>query len=350
MKVSLVTDLHFGARSDNIFFDKFFEEFYKNVFFPKLEEEGISYVFILGDVFDRRKYINFNILKQCKRYFFDELEKRNINVQIIVGNHDVYFKNTNSVNSLDLLLCEYDNIVIHSEPAEISLGEARVLVMPWINSENYSAAMKMLDTSLSPVCFGHFEIAGFQMYKGQPNEHGLSKDVFEKFDLVCSGHFHHRSNVKQIYYLGNPYEITWADHDDPRGFHIFDTQTLALQFVENPYKMFIKVYYDDTKKETHDFNALTSKHVKIIVVNKTDFYSFDHFLENVYKAAPLEVKILEDFEEFEEVAVDDAVDIEDTMSLLGHYVDSVETDMNKDKIKTTLKELYVEALQADKEG
>lgn len=350
MKVALVTDLHFGARSDNVFFDKFFEEFYKNIFFPRLEEEGISYVFILGDVFDRRKYINFNILKQCKRYFFDELEKRKLNVQIIVGNHDVYFKNTNSVNSLDLLLTEYDNIVVHSEPAEIALGEARVLVMPWINSENYSDSMKMLETSLSPVCFGHFEIAGFQMYKGQPNEHGLSKSVFDKFDLVCSGHFHHRSNVNQVHYLGNPYEITWADHDDPRGFHIFDTKTLALQFIENPYKMFIKVYYDDTKKEAYDFNALASKHVKIIVVNKTDFYSFDRFLENVYKAAPLEVKILEDFEEFEDAAVDDSVDIEDTMSLLGHYVDSVETDMNKEKIKTTLKELYVEALQADKEG
>ena len=349
MKMVLVTDLHFGARSDSAFFDKFFERFYRDCFFPRIDEEGIKTVFILGDVFDRRKYINFNILNQCKRYFFDELAKRNLDVHILVGNHDVYFKNVNTVNSIDLLLKEYSNITAYSEPKHVEFDGLQLLAMPWICADNMATSFELLDKSMAPVCFGHFEIAGFQMYRGQANDHGLDKNIFDKFDLVCSGHFHHRSNVKQVHYLGNPYEITWADYDDPRGFHIFDTETLALQFIENPFRMFVKVYYDDTKKQEYDFNSLESKHVKIIVVNKTDFYSFDRFLDGVYKASPLEVKIIEDFDQFEEVAVDEDVNLEDTVSLLGHYVDSVETDMDKDKIKMTLKGLYVEALQADKE-
>lgn len=222
--------------------------------------------------------------------------------------------------------------------------------MPWINSENYSAAMKLLNSTLSPVVFGHFEIAGFQMYRGQPNDHGLDKKLFDKFDLVCSGHFHHRSSEGAITYLGNPYEITWADYDDPRGFHIFDTDTLELQFIENPYRMFHKIYYDDTKEQKIDYDSYTGKHVKVIVVNKTDFYTFDQCLDKLYKVNPLEIKIIEDFEEFEDAKIDDAIDIEDTVSLLGHYVDAIETDMDKAKIKNTLKTLYVEALSVNKDG
>jgi len=350
MKVALVTDLHFGARSDNVFFDKFFEQFYRDCFFPTIDKEEIKTIFILGDVFDRRKYVNFNILKQCKRYFFDEMAKRNIDVRIIVGNHDVYFKNTNMVNSIELLLTEYSNITCYQSPQHVDIDGLQILVVPWICTDNMKESFDAIDQSVAPVCFGHFEIAGFQMYAGQPNDHGLDRKIFDKFDLVCSGHFHHRSSVNQVHYLGNPYEITWADYNDPRGFHIFDTKTLGLQFVENPFKMFVKVYYDDTKKEKYDFTQLNSRHVKIVVVNKTDFYSFDRFLDNVYASTPLEVKILEDFDHFEEATVDEDVNLEDTISLLGHYVDSVETDMNKEKIKTTLKELYIEALTADKDG
>lgn len=349
MQTIILTDLHFGARSDSTHFDKFFETFYRDTFFPYVDSLGISSVVLLGDIFDRRKYINFNILKNCKRYFFDELKKRAIHTTIIAGNHDVYFKNTNDVNSLSLLLCEYDNIEIHTSSSETVLGNTRVLLVPWITNDNYSDALRQINDTSATVCFGHFEIAGFQMYRGQPNDHGLDKAIFDRFNLVCSGHFHHRSSEGPVHYLGNPYEITWADWDDPRGFHIFDTDTLELTFVENPHRMFHKITYDDTKKQKFDYAQYEGKHVKVVVLEKNDFYAFDQFLDSLYKVNPLEVKIIEDFEEFETATVDESVNVEDTVSLLGHYVEAIETDMDKNKIKATLKSLYIEALQADKE-
>lgn len=343
-KVALVTDTHFGARSDSIPFDNFFRKFYDETFFPEIDRRGIKKIFHLGDCFDRRKYINFNTLSSCRDYFFDAAKQRGIEVVMIVGNHDTFFKNTNNVNSPGLLLNDYTNVTAYSGPVEYSVDGTSILLMPWICTDNYNECMNAIKISNSQVLFGHFEIAGFQMYKGHENDEGFDPKLFEKFDLVCSGHFHHRSSKGNISYLGNPYEMTWADYDDARGFHIFDTSTRELEFIENPNHIFTKIYYDDTKDIGYGDEDFADKHIKLIVVNKTDYYKFDQFVDSIYKANPLELKIVEDMSEFEAQALgDEPVDVEDTLTLLSQYVDAIETEADKDKIKTLMKTLYVEA-------
>lgn len=346
MKVALITDTHFGARSDSIPFDNFFRKFYMESFWPKIDELGIKTIFHLGDCFDRRKYINFNTLSSCRDYFFDQAKQRGVQIVMIVGNHDTYFKNTNDVNSPGLLLSDYDNIIAYSGPVEHSIDGLSILMMPWICTDNYNECMEAMKIANSPVMFGHFEIAGFQMYKGHDNDDGFDPKLFSKFDLVCSGHFHHRSQGGNITYLGNPYELTWADFDDPRGFHIFDTWDLTLEFIQNPFNIFCKYYYDDQKEDPASIDTTTfaNQHVKVIVTNKTDFYKFDQFIDRIYKHNPLELKIIEDMSEFEAEAFgDEEVDLEDTLTLLSQYVENLDTDADKDRIKTLMKTLYVEA-------
>lgn len=345
-KIALVTDTHFGARSDSITFDNFFRRFYEEVFFPEIDRRGIRDIVHLGDCFDRRKYINFNTLSSCRNYFFDEVRKRNIELNMIVGNHDTFFKNTNDVNSPRLLLKDYEFNVMDT-PTEVEFKDgSKILMMPWICTDNYNQSMEAIKTTNAQVMFGHLEIAGFQMYKGHENDEGFDAKLFEKFDLVCSGHFHHRSSRGNINYLGNPYEMTWADFEDPRGFHIFDTGTRELQFIQNPFTIFSKIYYDDEKVDTMtiDVSQYANQHLKLIVVNKKDFYKFDQFVERLYKTNPLELKIIEDLSEFESEALGDSnVDLEDTLTLLSQYVDNLDTDADKDRIKNLMKALYVEA-------
>jgi UDP-2,3-diacylglucosamine pyrophosphatase LpxH len=193
-KIALVTDTHFGARSDSIPFDNFFRRFYDETFFPEIDKRGIKTILHLGDCFDRRKYINFNTLSSCRDYFFSAAKQRGIEVVMIVGNHDTFFKNTNAVNSPGLLLNDYDNVTAYSGPIEYGVDGTSILLMPWICTDNYDECMKAIKVSNSQVLFGHFEIAGFQMYKGHENDEGFDPKLFEKFDLVCSGHFHHRSS------------------------------------------------------------------------------------------------------------------------------------------------------------
>lgn len=65
--IALLGDTHFGMRNDSLDFHHLYEKFYTNVFFPKLKENGIKTIVQVGDLFDRRKYINFNTLALCRR-------------------------------------------------------------------------------------------------------------------------------------------------------------------------------------------------------------------------------------------------------------------------------------------
>ena len=349
MKVALVTDTHFGARSDSLAFDAYFAKFYDETFFPYLKEHDIKTVCHLGDIFDRRKYINFNTLRSCKRYFFKQAEDMGIDIHMIPGNHDTYFKNTNDVNSPDLLLGEYNNITLYQEPTEIMLDREKVLYLPWICGENYDRTMAKIKESDAKTCFGHFEFAGYFLLPGMPNLHGMDTDAFSDFDLVVSGHFHHRHSRGNITYMGNPYEITWSDYKDPRGFAIYDTVKRDLEYINNPFRIFHKIYYDDSDFEgsnaisNFDFTSVVGSNVKLIVNKKTDYKKFDDFVDKLYTCNLIDLKIIEDFSEFEDEALGEDIDLEDTMTLLKEYVDVVETDLDKQRIKNLLQSLYVEA-------
>ena len=358
MKIVIITDQHFGARNDSIHFLDYYERFYRDTFFPSLEEHGINTVLILGDTFDRRKYVNFYTLKRAREMFFDKLYNKDIQVHMLVGNHDTYFKNTNEVNSVDLLLQEYTNINVISDPQTIHLKYSDtsfdICMMPWICSENYNNSLAEIQNTSATICMGHFEIQGFAMYRGMPSQEGLSRELFRKFDFTFSGHYHHRSSADGIHYLGNPYELTWQDYNDTRGFHIFDLNTRSLDFIKNPNVMFHKIIYDDkaesiTEITNKDLNKYTNTYVKVVVINKTNPYLFDKFMNNLYNINPVDVTIAEDFTDLTEGVEDDMMDqAEDTLTIINKFVNGIQEEhINNEKLKTVMRELYVEALNQE---
>ena len=348
MNVAIITDQHFGARNDSQAFLDFYEKFYDNTFFPTLEEHEIKTVLILGDTFDRRKYVNFYSLGRAKKMFFDRLAEKDIDVIMIAGNHDTYFKNTNEVNSPELLLKEYKNIQIIDEAVTLDVHGTEICFVPWVCTDNFDHSMQTMKETSAEICMGHFEIAGFAMYRGMQSNEGFSADTFKKFDMVFSGHYHHRSNDSHIYYLGNPYELTWQDYNDPRGFHLFDLNNRSLDFIQNPYTMFSRLEYDDTKAlDDLDALDLQGKYVKLVVVNKTDYYKFDKYVQKLYTKGCAEIKIVEDLSEFNEGEVSSDINLEDTLDVLSNYIDSVQTDADKEKIKTFMRTLYTEAVNIE---
>ena len=355
MKVATITDQHFGARNDSIHFLDFYEKFYNETFFPAIESAGINTLLILGDTFDRRKYVNFYSLQRAKKMFFDKLQDKNIKVFMLVGNHDTYYKNTNIVNSPELLLQNYVNITVISHPHTIHLGENfeySICMLPWICAENYDASMMELHHTESTVCMGHLEIEGFQMYRGSPSQEGLEPKLFDKFDTVFSGHYHHKSSKRNIHYLGNPYELTWQDYGDSRGFHIFDLKTHELKFIKNPNTIFKKLIYDDKVNDIKTISSMDLSHfnlsyVKVVVINKINPYLFDTLMNRLYLNSPIDVTIAEDFTEQEDIQDNDIDQAEDTTTILNKYVDNLTTDLEKDKLKTILRELYVESLNTE---
>ena len=117
--------------------------------FLLLEGEGITTIVDMGDTFDSRKGITFRALDQwAKDNYYDKLKEMGITVHTIVGNHTAYYKNTNDINAVDLLLREYDNVNVYSEATEIKIDGLNVLLVPWINSENEEKTLKIKKSSV----------------------------------------------------------------------------------------------------------------------------------------------------------------------------------------------------------
>jgi DNA repair exonuclease SbcCD nuclease subunit len=353
MKIALITDTHFGARNDNLAFNEYFYKFWEEVFFPYLDKTGIDTVIHLGDVMDRRKFVSYKIAKDFRERFIMPFVHRNINLHMLVGNHDTYFKNTNEVNSLYELLGgpgneRYPNIKCYDSPFTEEFDGVGIHLMPWICADNYTQSMRSIEMTYAQICMGHFEINGFEMHKGHYAEGGYDKKFLSKFDTVFSGHFHKKSDDGQIYYLGNTYQMTWSDDNCPKGFHVFDTETRELERIVNPFTIFEKIYYDDSSMDydKYDISSLHEKFVRIVVVNKKDFYKFDKFVDKVLtESGAHEVKIIEDFSELNAENVDDAIieNAEDTMALLERYISELDVDLDKSRLTNMMKSLYVEA-------
>ncbi len=349
MKIALITDTHWGVRNDNIAFLEYFEKFYNNVFFPELEKRNIKTICHLGDIVDRRKYINYVTLRKMKDVFIDRCLKDKIDLHVIIGNHDVTYKNTNEVNSMQELFDSH-NIKSYSSPEIVTFDGAPILLMPWINNSNYASSMEILKSAKTSVVFGHFEIAGCLMDRGIINEHGLSISDFDRYDVVCSGHFHHRSITKNIHYLGCPYELTWSDYQDPKGFHIFDTETREIEFVKNPYFMFAKIFYNDENKNIeqvldYSFKEYKNVFVKVIKQKTTNAYWFDLFMDELYKSEPLNIQVVDDH--FNLNLEDDSEivnEAEDTLTILSKYIDTMPDNIPKKDLDKLMRSLYNEAI------
>jgi DNA repair exonuclease SbcCD nuclease subunit len=344
MKVAILSDTHYGCKKGSKHLHDYFELFYKNVFFPALEEHKVEAVIHMGDAFDSRKSIDYQSLEWAKRVVFDPLKK--YEVHMIIGNHDTYYKNTNSVNSPGLLLQTYSNVKTYSEPTEVNIGGLKILFLPWINQENEEKTFKLIEKTTSKCAMGHLECQGFRVNRQLIMEHGLESKLFDKFDRVYSGHYHTRSNNGKVFYLGNPYEMYWTDVNDTRGFHIFDTETLEHTPINNPYKLFYNIYYEDTPYQLFDPTEYENKIVKVIVRKKSKPKDFEKFIDKLYKIGVQDLKIVENFnvQENEDFEITEE---ENTMSILNRYIDESEFEFDKNVIKDIFQDLYRQACEVE---
>ena len=347
MKVAIINDTHCGIRnSSDIFLDNA-EKFYADVFFPTLLERGIRHIIHLGDYFDHRKFINFRALNRNRHVFLERLRQEQITMDIIAGNHDTYYKNTNDLNSLKELLGHYMNEVhIIHEPTVMDYGSLKMGMVPWICPENQDKTMEFLKTAKCDWIGGHFEFAGFNVMRGVVAPHGLDHKELSRFERVLSGHFHTKSQKDNVTYLGTQMEFSWSDAGDPKHFHILDTETRELEAIQNNHTLFQKIVYNDEETDYNKYNVtdLDGKFVKIVVVNKKDLFTFDRFVDRIQNRKIHDLKIAENFDEFLGSSVEDeSVSIEETTELLDTYIEAVETELDKDRLKLSMRNLMTEA-------
>ena len=340
MKILLITDQHFGVRNDNLHFVEHYRKFYSKIVIPFIKASGIREIINLGDTFDKRRSINYMSLEAAKEMWFDPIKELGCNMTALIGNHDIYYKNTLRINSPEELLGGY-NIDVIDEPTTRNYDGTDILLLPWICDENYDRTLRSITESTAPVCMGHLELNGFEAHPGHVMQTGTDISMFKKFTKVFSGHYHTKSNMGNCYYLGNPYQLYWNDYGQKRGFHVFDTETLRTTFYRNPFDTFHKLYYNSGAVLPSE-EEVKGTFVKLIVEDKGDYAKFDYYVRRLQDIGLADLKIVEDLSvELEEGS--SVVETEDTMTLLENYIDEIDLKVSKNNIKDVMRSLYMEA-------
>jgi len=353
MKIAILGDLHIGVKNSNdsmMFHQRRFFEF----FFDYLEKNGITTVFQLGDMFDQRRQINLKALRFAQDVIFDKISEKNLDFHTLVGNHDIYYRETLDIDSGGLLLKPYKNIHVHKSPETVELYGKTFDFIPWICESNRDECLTYIKNSKSNYCFGHFEINGFLMM-GIEMTTGLSQNLFANYESVFSGHFHNKSRKNNILYTGTPYELNWGDAMDKKGFYVLDVDTGETEFIETPYKAYFYVRYDEVNHYYTDVQKLDLENtfVKVIVKSKIEPFRYEMFLKAIGDKKPFEVRIIdENVMELTEDSESGNINISDITELIKSYIRSQEgiDDDSKEKLCAFMMGLYTESIQQKTKG
>lgn len=352
MKVALLTDTHAGIRGDSILFADYQDRFYEKEFFPECSKRGISIIIHGGDFFDRRQYSSHKTLHRLENGFIRLMKEYNMHMHILVGNHDVALRSSNHVNTPQLILGKYEFINTYESP--VYLEDMNLALIPWINNANYAETVKFMQDTKASHVFGHFEIAGFEMHKGSICDTGLNRELFDRFANVFSGHFHTKSVGGNITYLGTSMEFTWSDYNDPKGWHVFDTETGELEFIPSQEHMFYRLTYSEAGlvsiPHISSIDELRDKYVKLYVEDKGDLFVFENALQSLYNIGCADLQIIEKQISLNTELTDEVIEKHARASNLDIIKESIlnlEDNIDKDRVLRLVERLYSEATAND---
>ena len=334
----MIADLHFGIKKADPTFMESQLRFFREQFVPELNKAGITTIWILGDVFDTRQTINTMTINKVIELFRDTLKDFNIN--IIVGNHDMYLTTDTGINSLKILDL-LPKITVYEQQTVIIIDRKKILVQPWI----VDYKQENLITGKYDYCFCHADIVGFDMGGGRLSESGLvAKEILKKVDAVYSGHYHNGvcrqfEKGKSITYLGAPYQLTRIDRDGIRGYHILDIATGERTLIENHVSMkFTRHVYPDIDTSIVPGNVVDIDIPAEYADQTKKIADLVNKLEKMKPAYPVNISYLPSEDDNTEVIDTENLNI---ITLFSNYLDQVELDAkHKDMLYDSFIELY----------
>lgn len=272
--VWFISDIHFGIRSNNLDWIEIHKEYFNQFLIPllKKEKKENDILFILGDIFDNRQSIN--VLTQ--NFAMEIISKLSeiIPIYSLIGNHDIYYKNTNEVNSVKILSPYITKIF--EEPEIIQINNLKFGVVPWI--ENKSKESQIINEISNDGCsylLSHTEIQNFKFNSFRNIDFGIDASTLPKnIKKIISGHIHIRQDSKNVLFVGSPLALNRGDIGNKKGIYRLDLSDEKFKFYENNISpVFIQIYYDEFKEMTLETFLKTIKNNFVDIKIPSEFAS-----------------------------------------------------------------------------
>lgn len=336
MKIIHSGDWHLGVKADDPWVQNI-QRLGIKAHIEYAKKHGIKTIIQHGDIFDVRKAITHTCM-EFAREIAESLEKADIHMITIVGNHDMHYKNKITPNASTEVLGKYKNITVIEKPVTMNFDGLYMDLIPWMCDENTVEILNHVKTSGAEYCIGHWELNGFYFYKGLKS-HGLEPDFLKRYKQVWSGHFHTISSAANVKYIGTPWTLTAGDENDPRGFWVQDTKHGTFDFVPNEITWHRKIFYPNETLNAEDYRDLSVR----VIVEKVDegLPKFESELEKVVHELRLVNKVDNSVDTTEGT---EEIEIKSILDLMEDYIDAL-PDASKSDIKALkrlAKQLYLE--------
>ena len=349
-KVAILGDTHFGVRQDSRIFMDHQKKFFDEVYFPTLEEQNIEYQIQLGDLMDRRQSASFYTSSFVKDVYLEESRKRNIGGDILIGNHDIYYRSSIEINSwMELFKAQYNDLFDGiTSPITKEIYGVEIDLIPWICEENHDEILKFMSNSSSEYLFAHLQLSGFPMMRGINSDTGEDASLFNQYKTVFTGHFHTHSYNDNILYTGTPYELTWSDFNDPKYFFLWEPETGEIETVQNPFNLFHKVIYNDEQNDPQDYLNMNlapyeNSFVRIIVEQNNDPKYLESFIERMGRIGkPYDLQVTNTVVSYREEDIED-IEVQDPLTILMNSVEESNKE-RKQRIQKDIMNIHTEAM------
>lgn len=221
-RVWMISDTHLGVRSNSRDWMESIESYFYDFLIPTIQENYKPGDILIhcGDIFESRQSINLYVLNKALEIF--ERLSSILPVYMIIGNHDIFMKYSNDVNSLKIFK-NFKNITVYETAVEAMIGNTPVVFMPWLDTHEQEA--EVLSKVNGEILFCHTDVKGFSFNRIQKIEGGNDVETFGKFKRVYSGHIHYTQKYKNVRMLGSPYELTRSDSGNQKNIWLLDLET-----------------------------------------------------------------------------------------------------------------------------
>jgi DNA repair exonuclease SbcCD nuclease subunit len=334
MRLLLTGDWHIGIRGDSELYHSIFKKWVIEFLIPTLINENVEVLCILGDFYDNRNAVNTksdNLGIWAIEYI---LSKTKGKIYMIVGNHDTYLRSSREINSLKKFE-QYDRVIVINSTLKLNFGSRDIVFVPWVLEEEIENLSKIK----GDILLGHFPLTGYEMTRGIKETKGFSLESFKKnFLKVFSGHFHLRNDI----YVGNPFQMSWADTEDDKGITIFDTETLNVKFIQNIISpVYKKIYLSQIKNKIISLDIITGNFIKIFIDDKYTDKMIEKLQEVIISKKPLSFSI-DGFGEDDIITDVEVKDLTNPIESLIIWLDKIEvkSGIERSVLLSKMNELY----------
>jgi len=255
MKILIFSDLHIHPhKKSNDRLDHCIEAL--DWVFKTALEKDIKNIVFLGDLFHDRQKIDVLTYQKTFEVFEKYLHSFEINVNLLLGNHDLWHYEKLDVSSVNPLK-NLPGVRIINKPCVVKIAEDSEQFffgfLPYTHSpiEDLKVVEKEWEEKVhkkqKKVLGGHISVDGavwnvkYNTMSEVTIEHDgdmvkVGPDIFKKWDRVFLGHYHAEQKLdEKVEYVGSPLQLSFGEAFQSKHVVVFETDTGESEYVENTF-------------------------------------------------------------------------------------------------------------------